>query len=330
MPRLPNLLRPRASDDYGPPRRSEWMDVDWRPHLRWVEVGGRRVNVMECGEGPALIYVHGLGGSWQNWLENILPFRPAHRVVALDLPGFGASDMPRGDISISGYADCLDEVCRILEIDAAAVVGNSMGGFIGAELAIRHPHRVDRLVLVAAAAFWQEYRRARPLLTMARMVDVSAAWLIARSEYMARHPRLRNSALASAGVRYPAAIPPPLAYEQIMGSSGREGFRPALNALASYSIREELPRIAAPTLVAWGAHDTLVSVRDSKQFEDLIPDSRKVIFERTGHMPMLERPGKFNRILSEFLAEEPAHGAPGAPTRNRAARGPDRTAGAIR
>jgi pimeloyl-ACP methyl ester carboxylesterase len=127
------------------------LDVDWPAHQRWIEIDGTPANVIELGDGPPLLFVHGLAGRWQNWLENIPHFAGRHRVVAIDLPGFGASAMPREAISIAGYARFLEGVCDVLSIDAAAVVGNSMGGHIASELAIRSPQRVERLMLVAAA-----------------------------------------------------------------------------------------------------------------------------------------------------------------------------------
>src|SRR6478672_12140448 len=81
---------------YGPVGRAPWLDVDWREHQRWVQAGGRPVNVIELGSGPPLVFVHGLSGSWPNWLEQLPVFAdPAlsggvgHRVIAVDLPGFG-------------------------------------------------------------------------------------------------------------------------------------------------------------------------------------------------------------------------------------------------
>src|SRR5215207_8001314 len=75
----------------------------------------------------------------------------SRRCLALDLPGFGGSDMPAEPISIQGYAKTVDAMCRELGVERVAVVGNSMGGFIGAELALAFPTRVERLVLVSAA-----------------------------------------------------------------------------------------------------------------------------------------------------------------------------------
>src|SRR3954471_21817266 len=95
--------RPSA-DAYGPQRRSEWLDIDWSGHLHWAQVCGSAVNYVDIGEGPPLVFIHGLSGSWQNWLENIPHFAKSRRVIALDLPGFGHSPMPAGKISINFYA----------------------------------------------------------------------------------------------------------------------------------------------------------------------------------------------------------------------------------
>src|SRR6202022_3290612 len=105
-----------AEDGYGPTGRSVWMDIDWRQHLRWVRVQRRWVNCVDIGEGPPLVFLHGLSGSWQNWLENIPHFARPHRVIAPDLPGFGCSQMPCEKISINGYARWLDELCAQLEL----------------------------------------------------------------------------------------------------------------------------------------------------------------------------------------------------------------------
>ncbi|HEU0317931.1 MAG TPA: alpha/beta fold hydrolase, partial [Solirubrobacteraceae bacterium] len=121
----------KAKEAYGAIGRSAWFDVDWESHRRWVEIDGRWVNLVDIGEGPVLIFIHGLAGCWQNWLENIPFFARDHRVIAVDLPGFGESEMPAEPITISNYARMVDAVCDVLDVDSAVIIGNSMGGFIG-------------------------------------------------------------------------------------------------------------------------------------------------------------------------------------------------------
>lgn len=290
---------------YGATGRSEWLDVDWGAHQRWVRIGGRAVNVIELGTGPPLVFIHGLSGSWQNWLEQLPVFARDHRVVAFDLPGFGASEMPSEPISISGYARLVDALFSELGIAGAAVVGNSMGGFIGAELAIAFPPRVERLVLVSAAGLSiQHYRNERALAalrTLDRRLAAYAGWLGSRSDALTRRPRARRLIFSVVAHR-PDRLPAALVAEQVRGS-GKPGFVPALDALTSYPIHDRLGEIACPTLIVWGTDDMLVPVRDADEFERLIPNARKVVWPQTGHLAMLERPEAFNRLLAAFLSE---------------------------
>ena len=299
-------VKPRDGD-YGREGRAPWLDVDWQAAQHRLEIDGREVNYCELGEGPAILFVHGLGASWQSWLEQLPEFAASHRVVAMDLPGFGYSESPSEDISIEYYARWTAQFMDVLGIESAAVVGNSMGGFVSAELAIKVPARVQRLVFVSAAIFWQNRRRAQPLVQLARMSDaVVARALVRATDDIATRRRLRYAALATAGFRYPQYVSDELAHEMVRSARRTDGFLPALQALAGYDLEKELPKISCPTLIVWGANDQLVSVKDAERLEDLIPDSRREVFERTGHVAMLERPERFNRLLREFLADAPA------------------------
>jgi pimeloyl-ACP methyl ester carboxylesterase len=293
-------------DAYGPVGRSEWLDVDWREHQRWVRVLGTPVNVVELGSGDPIVFIHGLSGSWQNWLENLPHFARNHRVVAFDLPGFGASPMPADRISIAGYARIVDALLGELGIDAACVVGNSMGGFIAAELAITVPERVERLVLVSAAGISSQQLRSTRGLSALRLAEnvltMYGGWLASRSELVARRGRLRRTTF-SIVARHPELIPAPLVAEQLKGS-GKPGFVDALDALTDYPIEDRLGQIACPTLIVWGTHDHLVPLRDADRFAAAIPGSRKLVYADTGHVSMLERPARFNADVDAFLADD--------------------------
>jgi pimeloyl-ACP methyl ester carboxylesterase len=270
-------------------------------------IDGRRVNVIELGSGPPVVFIHGLSGSWQNWLEQLPVFARDRRVIAFDLPGFGASQMPREKITIRGYGRFVDALLDELGVSSAAVVGNSMGGFIGIELAIRFPQRIERLVLVSAAGLSIEYlRNERALAVLGAIENRLAAysgWLASRSDALARRPGARRMIFGIVAHR-PDRLPGPLVAEQVRGS-GKPGFLPALDALTDYPIRDRLGEIACPTLIVWGAEDKLVPARDADEFARLIPNSRKVVWSQTGHVAMLERPEAFNALVQAFLAEEP-------------------------
>jgi pimeloyl-ACP methyl ester carboxylesterase len=300
------LLRPGADATYADGDDASWMGVDWPSITRRIEVGGRHVNTIDTGgaDKPALLYIHGLGGNWQNWLLSIPPFMDTHRVVAMDLPGFGLSELPAEHISIQGYARVVDGLCDALGIDAAAVVGNSMGGFIGAELALSLPTRVDRLVLVSAAGLSIEDQPKEPLLGAARLLSANVRYFIERRDLVVKRPRLRRAALQTV-IRYPEKLSAPLTWELLTGV-GKPGYVDALDALMSYSFRERLAEISMPVLIVWGRNDMLVPVEDAGRFEELIgQNARRVVFDDTGHAPMIERPSRFNALLRSFLAGEP-------------------------
>lgn len=308
----------RRTEPYGAVGRSEWLDVDWQQHLRWVRVLGRWMNVVDIGPEDSgrdpLIFIHGLSGCWQNWLEQIPHFARDRRVIAVDLPGFGQSEMPAEEISISGYADAIDALMQQLGIDSAQVVGNSMGGFIGAEVAIQHPARVERLVLVAAAGLSIESvrtERTKGLRHRAEnVVFFTLGHIASRSHQVALRPRLR-AALLLLVAAHPARLPGPLAAQQVLGS-GRPGFSDALEAMCRYPLRDRLELISCPTFIIWGDKDRLVPVKDAALFEQLIPNSRKIVYEDTGHVSMMERPARFNEDVRAFLEEAPGERRPAA------------------
>ena len=292
-------------DLYGPDGRSEWLDVDWREHQRWVPVDGAPVNVIDLGEGDPIVFIHGLGGAWVNWLENLPHFARDHRVIAMDLPGFGHSPMPKEKISISGYGRIVDALLDELGIERAVVVGNSMGGFIGAEVALQFSTRVERLVLVSAAGLSIEHQRNEPVLRALERLDnlliFTGGWAASRSQALSCRPRMRRQIMKLVAHRA-EQLPPALIAEQVKGS-GKPGFVPALDALSDYPIRDRLGDIECPVLVVWGEEDRLVPVSDAHEFGRLIPNSRVVVWPDTGHVAMLERPAAFNALVEEFIAE---------------------------
>jgi pimeloyl-ACP methyl ester carboxylesterase len=300
----PRRAAKNAGDDYGRTAEPSWRKVDWQAQLRGVEIRGRRINYVDLGKGdmPPAVLIHGLGGCWQNWLENIPRLAELRRVVALDLPGFGESEMPREKISIAGYGEIVVEFARAIGIDEPTdVIGNSMGGFIAAEIGINHPDFARRIVLCSAAGISITNLKRRPVLTAARITAAATNVLLARPEAMARRPGLRHVALAYV-VRHPSRIAPDLAYQEMTGT-GKPGFIAGLDALTDYDFRDRLGDVRVPVLLVWGEDDNLVPVEDADEFERLIPNARKVIFDDTGHVPMLERPESFNDVVVDFFAE---------------------------
>ena len=304
----PSMVRPtlpwegrRAPDTYGATATPDWREVDWPAHLHRIEVAGREMAYVDIGEGDEspVVFIHGLGGNWQSFLENIPRVAQERRAIATDLPGFGVSEMPADRISMSSYGRWVQDLLEQIGVERAVVVGNSMGGFIAAEMAVSYAPLVERLLLVGPAGISSTQIHRRPLVTGARAVTGVATWAASQSHAIVSRPRLRHLAF-SLVVRHPSRLRPDLLHE-IMAGTGAPGFVSALDALLFYDFSDRLPEIQCPTLLVWGAGDCLVPVEDADEYERLIPNAHKVVFDDTGHMPMAERPLEFNELLMRFL-----------------------------
>jgi pimeloyl-ACP methyl ester carboxylesterase len=294
-------------DPYGnPDAEPEWLRIDWREHLRAVEVGGARVNYVDLGETESgeleLLLVHGLAGCWQNWLETIPHFARTRRVVALDLPGFGHSPMPEWEPTIKGYGRFLHEFRHAVGVGDCCVVGNSMGGFVAAEGAIERPDRFEKLVLASAAGISSAAVRREPAQVMARMIAATAPLTMKLQEQTFKRPGLRTALFQGVFDR-PCELRPELLWEQFANGAGRPGFLEALTNLLGYDILDRLEEVEVPTLIVWGRQDRVVPAVDAAEWGGRLSNSRTVILDRTGHVPQLERPVRFNRLLEKFLAE---------------------------
>jgi pimeloyl-ACP methyl ester carboxylesterase len=306
-------------DPYGnPDPEPEWMGVDWHSHLHTVEVpmadeappgepgerpGRTLVNYVDGGAGPTtLLFVHGLSGAWENWLENLPHFAKSHRVVALDLPGFGHSPLPPWEPTIEAYGRMLPRFCDAVGVGDCVLIGNSMGGFIAAEAAIRQPGRFEKLVLISAAGISSARLRRQPAETTARMAVAAVPLLLKLEDRGLRRPRVRWATFRGL-FQAPHRLRFELLYEQFHNGAGRPGFFPALQGLVGYDFLDRLREIDVPTLIVWGRFDRVVPPHDALAYHERIESSRLVIFDRTGHLPQLERPVRFNRLLEEFLAE---------------------------
>jgi pimeloyl-ACP methyl ester carboxylesterase len=298
---LPEPTPSDGPDPYGNPE-PEWLAIDWRRHLRQIDVVGAKVNYAELGEGPPLVLVHGLGGAWQNWLEQLPEFSKTHRVIALDLPGFGASPMPPWEISISNYGTFLRDFCERLGVEHIGLVGNSMGGFIATEVSISEPDRVDKLVLVSAAGITWARARREPAAMFGRMAQATAPLALKFQMSGIKRPGLRHRAFR--GVFHdPNSLRRELLWENVVPAMKSPGMVDGMTALMGYDIRHRLEEIEDPTLIVWGRNDRVVPVPAALSYKKRIGDNAELhIFDHTGHVPQMERPVRFNRLLEEFLA----------------------------
>jgi pimeloyl-ACP methyl ester carboxylesterase len=306
-----------ADGDYGRSDHPDWRSVHWPSLLRAMTIDTRRLHVMDTGAAtrayPAtdasnaapLLLIHGLGGRWQNWLENIPRLATARRVVAIDLPGFGRSQLPTEPISITGYVHTLERAFDLLELDRPVIVGNSMGGLVAIEFALRHSQLASGLVLVDAACLSVSGRnpfRARAALTAFGRV---MSTLPNGVNSTLTRPRARHIAFAGI-IRHPTQIATDMLYE-LSGPTQPAGTPGALAAMTRHDVHAELGQITLPTLVVHGREDILIPLADGEALAGAIPAAKMRVFDDAGHLPMVERPIAFNEALLTFLAAASNH-----------------------
>jgi len=288
------------ASDYGNPD-PEWLKIDWREHLHRVRLPGAEVNYAEIGEGEPILFVHGLAGCWRNWLENLPHFGRTHRAIALDLPGFGHSPMPSWPIGMPAYGQLLHDFCEKLGIGrVTALVGNSMGGFVATEAAIDDPERFERLVLVSAAGISFAEAEGRRKEAAVSLFEATFPFMAGPRRAWLTRPAGRKFAFGRV-FHNPNRIRPELLREQMEPGLQSPGFGAAIRAIGGYDTRHRLPEIEVPTLVVWGLDDHIVPVEAAIGYHRLIPESRLELFERTGHVPQMERPHRFNALLEDFV-----------------------------
>ncbi len=247
------------------------------------------------GEGQPLVLLHGIGSRWQMW-QPVLPALAAeHDVVALDLPGFGASPMPPAgtpagvDSLCALVADFLDE----LGLDRPHLAGNSLGGLIALELARRG--RARSVCAISPAGFFNrvEMTGARGLLWSTARVT---RWLSPRANGLIARPRARVL-LMNGFAAHPERIPADDAVAMTADFARAPWFDETLRAVAPWDTGAgQLPGDVPVTLL-WGDHDRLLWPWQGRRAAELLPGSRLVSLAGCGHLPTFDDP----RLVAEQM-----------------------------
>lgn len=248
---------------------------------RMVTVGDQDVRVLDAGTGPAVVVLHGWGGRIESMVPVVTGLASAFRIVALDLPGFGESPMPRETWGTEHYADLVAGTLDLLGVERGAFVGHSYGAKTSVYLAARRPELVDKLVLAGASGL-----RSAP------------------------SPRVRAKRIISRAARFAGRLGPPgralrtALYGRIASRDYVEAgaMRPILVRVVGEDFSALLPRIRCPVLLIWGTRDDAVPVSHARRIESLIPDAGLVLFQGAGHFAYLEEPDRFVRVVSHFLS----------------------------
>lgn len=258
------------------------------------------------GDLPPLVFVHGLSSYTAFWEHNLAAFTDTHRVLALDLPGFGASGRPDAPYTPPWYADTVLAWLDALAIDRMTLVGHSMGGQISLTLALAHPERVEALVLSAPAGlerfdpgasrwmkgWWHEGRALQSGESEVRTSFIAAAFnrtddgverLIEERVRLGRHEAFEGTSVAVSR---------------------------SIAGMFDWPVADRLGGITAPTLIVFGTDDRMIpnpiftggSTRSvAEAGRDAIPGARLVLVPGAGHTVHHDAPDVFNREVADFL-----------------------------
>lgn len=275
-----------------------WRRIDWDLHRRACSINGRRVSYVDIGGGPAVVLVHGQGGSWRYWLR-VLPALAVHcRVIAVDLPGFGDSDPVVGESIIAEQVASLHGLMRHLGLARAVFVGHSMGGLATMRVGVEHPGTAAGIVLVDAGGSPMGKSRTALVLGSFRVVHavLSVGW-IART--IARN-RIATAVFFAPAVAESGSVSEELALE-LVPRMATPGFLTTMRAAAAELGSIRPGDIAAPTLVIWGTRDRILTVSGGRALAARIPGARFVAIESVGHCPMVECPAEFASLVTDFV-----------------------------
>jgi pimeloyl-ACP methyl ester carboxylesterase len=268
----------------------------------YVQVQGLNIHTYISGVGRGdripVIFIHGFAASFYCWRLNVEPLAVDGPVYAPDLPGFGLSDKPRDyDYSLDGYADFIAAYMDAMGIERAVLVGNSMGGGIAVKTQIRHPDRVEGIVLIDALGYFNnEFYLYRALGTypLGEILLSCNNRLIMKTILKAKV--YRDNAYATREV-----VDSYVAVNRT--ENGRRSPVWVLRAMGAYPVipTEQIRQVSAPTLIMWGEKDRILPVSHAELYYRDIEHSELVIFPDVGHMPMEERSETVNNFIRGFI-----------------------------
>ncbi|MBI4941433.1 MAG: alpha/beta fold hydrolase [Actinobacteria bacterium] len=272
-------------------------------------LNGHDLHYVHAGDGPPIVFLHGVLGSTRVWARLAAEMSQDHFVLAPDLFGHGMSAKPMADYSLGGHAGVVRDLLDTLGLGRVTLVGHSLGGGIALEFTYLFPERVDRLVLVASGGLGREVNL---LLRAPTLPGAELVLPLLASGFARRQGDKLARALALVGVRGSTDVAEAWhGFEALADGDGRRAFLATIRSVVGHdgqrvSAAELLPRLRVPTLVVWGDKDRMIPLSHAETAVALMPDARLVVLENAGHFPHLDQPEQFVAAVREFVgrAEE--------------------------
>jgi pimeloyl-ACP methyl ester carboxylesterase len=296
--------------------------------MQEVALHGHAVGYRMAGDGPLVLLLHGITSNSEAWREVMPRLAERYTVVAPDMVGHGRSAKPRGDYSLGAYAAGIRDLLAVLGFERGSVVGHSFGGGIAMQFAYLFPEYVERMALISSGGLGRE---VHPLLRAA--VLPGSEWVM---PLLAREWSVKaGGAVAAVAGRLGLEAGPDLAeFARGYASLAEQGAREAFIHTMRSCIDPDGQRVSAldrlyladqmPTLFIWGTDDPVIPVEHGRRAHEVVPSSRYVEIEGSGHWPMLDAPNRIVHELISFLEETEPFEYDLEQVRKRLQRGPRR------
>lgn len=256
-----------------------------------------RETIGEPAVHPPLLLLHGWGGSSRYWRPTMADLGNDRVVIAPDLPGFGESPPLKGTATAENLAEIVIAFADRMGLEQFDLNGHSFCASVAVHLAVRYPHRVRRLVLTCVSTFRSEGERR----IVEQVHHILALWMALRRPWMGRVRPFYRTVASRFFYRTPSDDQ--ILYESFIDFMKMDQ-RTALETASSagdHAIHPAMASVRNPTLVIGARQDTIMPPSGTPEVARLVPDSRLVWIERCGHLPMIERPKVYHRVLREFL-----------------------------
>jgi pimeloyl-ACP methyl ester carboxylesterase len=265
-----------------------------------IDINGRKVWILENGDGAPLLYLHGFADVHsvkESWLPFHEQLAKGARVIAPAHPGCAQSDEDKDIDTVEDVVFAYLELLDALKLSQFDLVGSCVGGWIAAELAVRHPEKVRKLVLLGATGLFVQG---------ALIGDV---FMNAQPEFGSSYATLREMLFSAADQPNALEMFPDgkgdledeVRRYQMLRLSSRIGFKPPY--FYNYSLRNRLHRISAPTLVVWGEQDHMVPWVHGETYAERIRGGKLTVIPDVGHSAHVEKPEESARLIGEFLED---------------------------
>jgi pimeloyl-ACP methyl ester carboxylesterase len=272
-----------------------------QPTSHYVQWRGAEIHYTDEGQGIPVMLIHGYGGSHRNFQKLNDRMKDKYRVIRIDLPGFGLSDLPGSKEEkmdfLKMYSDFFTFMLDTLHTDSVYMVGNSMGGMMAWNAALQHTDKVKKLVLIGSAG----YELDKIAKGVSRMMNIPFMGLF--------YSKGMPLTMSEGGARKVYADTSKINHAEVINNNkiwNRDGNLDAAYRLMQsqqYPDSTRITQITIPTLIIWGKNDQIVPVAHAYKFERDIKGSQLVILDTCGHVPMIEKADETAGLIKKFFGE---------------------------